>query len=456
MAYIELGTTLPRSGGEKNYLERIYRRPRYWTTCIFAVEFICFAQSAANSINFSSYLLYAINGLSTRRSSSCGRSPNGELLAAAPLAQEWMNKGISIGTITIVCLVHSFLPRIGIWVSNGLGVFKIIMLLVIVFTGFAALSGRMAATPPDNFSSFNGAGDACPLAPPDNASQAANFAIALMQVLYSYSGWESANYVLSEVRRPEKTLKWAAPIASLTVTCLYILANIAYCAGSSKEEIAGSGVTVAAGFFTNVFGPGPFVSRFLPLVICLSILGNIFSQTYCNSRVKQELAKEGALPFWRFFASDWPINTPTGGIFLHWLFSVVLIVGPRTSDAYPFITNLGTYTQSIVKIPTVGCSVVAIGTLYWFYWFKLWPMLGWAVETEKEVLPDGSERDTFAGSLGSRTDFKGIAGSVTSEYLVERIDTLRVVFDGEALQDDRIVDDGWLHSCRSAPNWNHQ
>lgn len=38
-----------------------------------------------------------------------------------------------------------------------------------------------------------------------------------------------------------------------------------------------------------------------------------------------------------------------GAIFLHWLFSVVLIVGPRTSDAYPLITNLGTYTQSIVK-----------------------------------------------------------------------------------------------------------
>lgn len=162
-----------------------------------SVEFICFAQSAANSINFSSYLLYAINGLSTHRSSSCGRSPNGELLAAAPLAQEWINKGISIATITTVCLVHAFLPRMGIWVSNGLGVFKIIMLLVVVFTGFAALSGRMAAPRPDNFSSFDGAGDACPLAPADDASRAANFSIALMQVLYSYSGWESANYVSS-------------------------------------------------------------------------------------------------------------------------------------------------------------------------------------------------------------------------------------------------------------------
>ena len=55
IVYIELGTVcffvflvnpifrpynfkgLPRSGGEKNYLEYIYRRPKFMVTCIFAV-----------------------------------------------------------------------------------------------------------------------------------------------------------------------------------------------------------------------------------------------------------------------------------------------------------------------------------------------------------------------------------------------------------------------------------
>ncbi|KAI0171910.1 amino acid transporter [Hypoxylon sp. FL1284] len=459
LVYIELGTTLPRSGGEKNYLERIYSRPKYWTTCIFAIEFVCFAQSAANCTSFSSYLLSAIHGLKTDATTNCGRLPNGQLKPAQPLSQEWTNKGISIATVSVVSLVHAFLPKVGIWVSNGLGAFKLAILLLVAFAGFAALGGHMSAPRPHNFASFDGAGDACPNAPPDNSLRPANFAIALMQVLYSYSGWESANYVLSEVRNPQKTLKWAAPIASLVVTSLYILANVAYFAASTKEQIAGSGVTVAASFFTNVFGPGSFVTRGLPAIICLSILGNIFSQAYCNSRVKQELAKEGVLPFLRFFASDWPIQTPTGGIFLHWLFSVVLIVGPRTDDAYPFLTNLQTYTQSIVKtligvglvylvlspgsswkaqrtsfrtspvltigwvcsllfvliapflpnnrvtptipwyvVPTVGMSVIAIGTVYWFCWFRLWPMLGWAIEAEVRTLPDGSERVRYSVS----------------------------------------------------------
>ena len=163
--------------------------------CLVKVEFIFFAQSAANSISFSTYLLYVINGLNTTQTTTCGRLPDGRLLPSVPLKQEWTTKGISIGTITLVCLVHAFLPKLGIWVSNGLGAFKIVILLVVVFTGFAALGGHLNVPKPDNFSSFDGAGLACPNAPSDSGSSAANFAIALLQVLYSYSGWESANYV---------------------------------------------------------------------------------------------------------------------------------------------------------------------------------------------------------------------------------------------------------------------
>ena len=69
------------------------------------------------------------------------------------------------------------------------------MLLLVVFTGFAALSGNLKVPQPDNFSTFDGAGAACPQVSEDASGRAADFALALMQVLYSYSGWENANYV---------------------------------------------------------------------------------------------------------------------------------------------------------------------------------------------------------------------------------------------------------------------
>ena len=35
--YLEFGTGLPRNGGEKNYLEFIFRRPKLLVTCIYAL-----------------------------------------------------------------------------------------------------------------------------------------------------------------------------------------------------------------------------------------------------------------------------------------------------------------------------------------------------------------------------------------------------------------------------------
>lgn len=79
-------------------------------------------------------------------------------------------------------MIHAFTPKWGIWLSNGLGVFKIIILVLVVFTGFAALAGRMHGPKPDNFSSFDGAGSACELPPYASSTKAANYALALLQV----------------------------------------------------------------------------------------------------------------------------------------------------------------------------------------------------------------------------------------------------------------------------------
>jgi hypothetical protein len=95
----------------------------------------------------------------------------------------------------VVCLCHAFTPLLGIRIINVLGVVKIVMLLVVIFTGFAAMSGRLSVPKPDNFSTFDGAGVACELPPGSDSTQAANYALALQQVLYGTLGWEGANYV---------------------------------------------------------------------------------------------------------------------------------------------------------------------------------------------------------------------------------------------------------------------
>lgn len=92
----------------------------------------------------------------------------------------------------------------------------------------------------------------------------------------SYMGYHSANYALSEIRDPVRTIKRAAPLALGSVAIAYILINVAYFAVVSKNDIVGGGRVVAALFFRNLFGASTEKVIFLSLNPPLCILAAPF------------------------------------------------------------------------------------------------------------------------------------------------------------------------------------
>lgn len=61
----------------------------------------------------------------------------------------------------------------------------------------------------------------------------------------SFIGYSNANYALSEIRDPVRTIKRAAPLAILTVTIVYMFVNVAYFSAVSKTDILESRRIVA-------------------------------------------------------------------------------------------------------------------------------------------------------------------------------------------------------------------
>ena len=118
---------------------------------------------------------------------------------------------------------------------------------------------------------------------------------------------------MSEVKNPKKTLSIAAPLAIGGVTILYVLANVAYFAAIPKSELATSEVIVAGVFFKNVFGDSAG-ARSLPAFVALSNLGNVLAVSFAHARLNQEFAKEGLLPWSRFWASNKPFNSPSTAV----------------------------------------------------------------------------------------------------------------------------------------------
>ncbi|PSS37483.1 hypothetical protein PHLCEN_2v690 [Hermanssonia centrifuga] len=221
--WLEFGTMLPRSGGEKVYLEAVYRKPKYLATTLFAANAIILGFSASNCIVFASNIL----------------------VSADQDAGRWATRGIAIAVIIFVTIVHGLTPRLGILIMNGLTFFKIVILVFIVITGWVVLAGHTSIKDPH--ANFRNA-----FANSSNSSN--DYATATFKVLFAYSGWSNINYVMNNVKNPVRTLKIAGPLGLGICATLYVLANVAYFAAATKEEIAKSGVTVASLFLGKVFG----------------------------------------------------------------------------------------------------------------------------------------------------------------------------------------------------------
>lgn len=128
--------------------------------------------SSGNSLAFGRYVLFAAGST----------EPDG-----------WTARYIAIACVTFSCLIHSLLPKWGMRLFDVLGVFKVVILIVIAFAGFAALAGHVKVDPkPDNFTNafqWDGIGGGV-----------YNYATALLRIVYSYKGWENANYVRARTR----------------------------------------------------------------------------------------------------------------------------------------------------------------------------------------------------------------------------------------------------------------
>ncbi|KAF8908554.1 APC amino acid permease [Gymnopilus junonius] len=339
--YVELGTGLPRSGGEKNYLEFIYRRPKFLATCTYIFYTLIMGTATANSVVFSEYFLHALS-----------------------LEPTWFkSRLVAFTCLTFICLIHGTQLKWGLRLQNALGLSKLVILALIALSGLLSLAGvkglqvRKDYEQPDNFKwdkFWEGSGTGA------NA-----FVSGLYNIIWSYIGYANANYALSEVRDPVRTIKRAAPLAMISVTSVYIFINIAYFAVVSKTDILESKRIVAALYFRNLFGPT--TEKALSAFIALSTLGNLLGGQFAQGRVIQELGREGIVPYAFFVASNKPFDAPLAGLFTQYLVSCTFLFTVPPGDAYLFLISLSSYALSLIN------TLVSFGLLLLYTrWYRSW------------------------------------------------------------------------------------
>ncbi|KAL4962936.1 APC family permease [Aspergillus stella-maris] len=316
--WIELGSLMPRSGGEKVYLERAFPRPAMLVTTVFMVFVVGLGFTGIGSVVVAENILLAINGT----------------------ASDWVKRALAIGVLALIATIHIKSCTLGVKIMNILATSKILILCLIILSGLRALAGDLPQIPSPGSSLTH---------PFENSSTSIpSYTNALFKILATYQGWSNAAYVLDEVQNPRVVLKIAGLVGVGSVGILYILTNISYFIVATPEEISRTGVTVVALLIGKVFGETMLWAT--ALLAAFSSFGNLMTASFSMARVVREFAREGVLPFSGIFVRRTKEGGPSWAFGLVFAASAGMILFIPFGEVYNFLLDVGQYAVAIINV----------------------------------------------------------------------------------------------------------
>lgn len=116
--------------------------------------------------------------------------------------------------------------------------------------------------------------------------------IAFYSGIFSYAGWNYLNFMTEELRDPYKNLPRAIYISLPLVTAIYVLANMAYLAVLTPQEMIASNA-IAVTFGDKVLTMGKWV---IPIMVAVSAFGGLSVHIMTSSRMCFVGARNGHMP----------------------------------------------------------------------------------------------------------------------------------------------------------------
>lgn len=123
------------------------------------------------------------------------------------------------------------------------------------------------------------------------------FAVALLFVFYSYTGWNAAVYGLEEWKRPEITIRRALIGGTLIVAVLYVALNASFLHAAPVAELQGK---VQVGHVAAVSLFGTDAARGVSALFALGLFASVSALLWAGPRVLGAMGKD--LRALRFFA----------------------------------------------------------------------------------------------------------------------------------------------------------
>lgn len=252
LCYAELSARIPRSGGEYTYLSEIYHPALgFMAACVSLVAGFA-APIALAAMAFGSYWSAAFPGCDPRLP--------------------------GYAAVTAITLVHLRSLHVSALFQNAATALKFLLVAMFLSVGFLA-----AVRHPERLAILGPApGSFAELARPASG-------IALLFVLYAYSGWNATTYLAGEVRQGRRLVGLSLILGTLCVTLLYVLLNAVFLTAAPADELRG---VLHVGSIAASHLMGPMGGRVMSAIIAAGLLASISAMIWAGPRITQRVGED--------------------------------------------------------------------------------------------------------------------------------------------------------------------
>ena len=332
LTYGEIGAAFPESGGEYNYLSKLYHPAVGFISGWVSVTVGFAAPIAAAAVALGQYV------------SKVYPSVNAVVLA--------------LSIIAIITLIHSINLKAGSLFQRIFTIVKVVC--IVMFVGFGLFHV------PEHTVNFSADTTAW------NDIFSKGFAISLIYVTYAYSGWNAASYISGEMKDAKRNLPKALFVGTLIVMVIYTLLNYVFLYSVPIPELKG---VLEVGYLSanKIFGVQ--VGQFMSLVIAVLLISTISAMVLAGPRVMKSMGTD--IKGLRFFAVSNKNNVPYVAIIFQSIIAAVLVL---TSSFQSLITYVGFTLNLFTFLTVAGIFILRfkhkhIETSYKTFLYPITPLL---------------------------------------------------------------------------------